>query len=215
MSTAGVLEWADACAALARRLAPPLGSAPVTQARTVVALGVVLCALAVFPLMLAPVPPLVDLPGHLARVDILTRIGRSSFIASHWSADQWLVANLLFDGVTLALAAVLPVVAAAKVYIALALALTMSGCVALHRAHHARWSLWPLASVLLLYDWPLLFGLMGHVGGIGLMLWGAALLELSERRPLWQRWLAAPAGLVCLGAHAIAFLLFAAVLGGT
>src|SRR3954452_11875829 len=99
MSTAGVLERADACADLGRRLAPTLGGASVTLARTVVALGVALCALAVFPLMLAPVPPLVDLPGHLARIDILTRIGRSSFIASHWSADQWLVATLLFDGV--------------------------------------------------------------------------------------------------------------------
>ena len=96
MSTAGVLERADACPDLGMRLAPPLGSAPVTQARTVVALGVALCALAAFPLTLAPVPPLVDLPGHLARIDILTRIGRSSFIASHWSADQWFVTNLLF-----------------------------------------------------------------------------------------------------------------------
>src|SRR3954453_17275782 len=86
MSTAGILERADACADLGRRLAPSLGSAPVTQARRVVALGVALCPLAAFPLMLAPVPPLVDLPGHLARIDILTRIGRSSFIASHWSA---------------------------------------------------------------------------------------------------------------------------------
>src|SRR5947209_3999712 len=182
MSATGVLERARVRADLGKRLAPPLGGASVTQRRTVAALGLALCALVVFPLMLAPVPPLVDLPGHLARIDILSRIGRSSFIASHWSADQWFVANLLFDAVTLGLAAVLPVVAAAKIYLALAMALTMSGCVALHRAHHGRWSLWPLASVLLLYNWPLLFGLMGYVGGIGLMLWSAALLKLAERQ---------------------------------
>src|SRR4051794_15766302 len=48
MSTAGVLERADACADLGRRLAPPPDSAPVAQAGTVVALGVALCALAAF-----------------------------------------------------------------------------------------------------------------------------------------------------------------------
>src|SRR5690349_6450504 len=114
MSATGVLERLGTQARPKKELAPTRAEARGTRPRTVAALGLTLCIVAVFPLMLAPVPPLVDLPGHLARIDILTRIGNSSFIASHWSADQWLVANLLFDAITLALAKLLPVAVAAK-----------------------------------------------------------------------------------------------------
>src|SRR5947209_16776385 len=66
-----------------------------------------------------------------------------------------------------------------------------------------------------IYGFPLLYGFMGYVGGIGLMLWGAAALKLTERRPSWLRWLVvALAGLLCLMGHAIAFLLFTAVVAG-
>src|SRR5690242_10824929 len=100
MTATGVLERAGTCPDPEDRPARTRDDARGVRGAGIAALGAALCAVAILPLMLAPIPPLVDLPGHLARIDILTRIGRSSFVANHWSADQWLVANLLFDAVT-------------------------------------------------------------------------------------------------------------------
>src|SRR5689334_12469756 len=94
-----------------------------------------LCALATLALLLGPLPPLTDLPGHLARVDIVDRLPASPFLAVHWRTD-WLVANLLFDAVAVPLSRLVPVTLAAKLYVALVAALLVSGCVALHRAYH-------------------------------------------------------------------------------
>lgn len=167
------------------------------------------------PLLVVSIPPLLDYPNHLARIAVLHAMPAGSFSAEHYRLDSLLVPNLLFDAVAYGLAAVMPLEAAGRVFLALTMALLVGGTVALHRTLHGGTSCWPLLSLLALPGWPLLMGFLNYVAGVGLLLLASALWLRLEGRP-WPLRLAV--GAVCALAlffsHIVVVVLFAAVVGG-
>ena len=114
-----------------------------------------------------------------------------------------------------ALAAVLPLETAGRLFVALTITLLVGGTVVLHRTLHGRASCWPLLSLLVVPGWPLLMGFMSYVTGIGLLLLATALWLRLAHRPWPLRLVAGAAcALVLFFCHLVVLVLFAAVVGG-
>lgn len=171
--------------------------------------------LLLLPLLVVTIPPLTDYPNHLARIAILHALPTDPFLAEHYRVASWLVPNLLFDVVVYALAMMLPLEAAGRLFVALTIVLLVGGTIALHRTLHGRTSWWPLLSLLVVPNWPLLMGFMSYVAGVGLMLLATALwLRLSQQPWLLRLAAGAACALALFFTHIVVLVLFAAVVGG-
>ncbi len=180
----------------------------------VTALPLAACLLLLLlPLALVEMPPLLDYPNHLARVDVLSHLRTDPFLAEHYTVSLKPVPNLLMEAVMLPLAGLLPLYVAGRLYVALCVVLTLASLLVLHRTLFGRWSVWPLCGALFVYNAALLGGFMSFSLGVPLMLIGVALwigLE-GTRRQL-------PAGaafaLFLYFSHAIVLLAYALCLFG-
>ncbi len=176
--------------------------------------SLVLVPLALSPLLWASVPPLVDYPDHLARMWILAQNGAIAELASNYVVAWRLLPNLAMDLVVPALAQIMPLETAGRLFIALTMLSLAAGTMTLHRALHGRASVWPLSAVIFLYNAALFWGFLNCLFGIGIFL-----LALSG----WissRHWKAAPR-IVGFGAiasvllilHLFAFCLYALAVG--
>jgi hypothetical protein len=140
-----------------------------------------LMLLAAAPLLLTPLPPLLDYPNHLARMHLLPSLpvpALQQFFVVAWAP----LPNLAMDGVVPFLAAAMPLGWAGKVFILLTFVLLAGGAAAIHRVLFDRWSAWPCLAFLLLYTRLLLWGFTGYLFGCGLALCGfSAWLALRTR----------------------------------
>lgn len=169
--------------------------------------------LLLLPLALVEMPPLLDYPNHLARVDVLLNFRTDPFLAEHYTASAKPVPNLLMEAVLLPLASLLPLYVAGRVYVALAVALTLFSVILLHRTLFGRWSLWPLCGALFVYNATLIGGFMSFSLGIPLMLIGVSLWIGQEGRR-WQLSIGAGFALFLYFSHAIVLLAYALCLFG-
>jgi hypothetical protein len=135
-----------------------------------VAAYLVLGALTLSPLLWAAVPPLVDYPDHLARMWVLLHDKEIPALARNYVVDWRLLPNLAMDLVVPALAQLMPLEAAGRLFIALTMASLVLGTVALHRALHGRIGLWPLASLLFVYNSLLYWGFVNFLFTLGVAL---------------------------------------------
>lgn len=140
------------------------------QALLGLAAYLVLGALTLSPLLWAAVPPLVDYPNHLARMWILVHGAEIPALASNYVAHWRLIPNLAMDLVVPALAQLMPVELAGRVFIALTMVLLVAGTAALHRVLHGRVGLWPLCSLLFIYNAAMYWGLLNFLFGAGVFL---------------------------------------------
>ncbi|WP_448207110.1 hypothetical protein [Azospirillum sp. sgz302134] len=139
--------------------------------------------LLVLPLLLVEMPPLLDYPNHLARVDVLLHYRTDPFLGEHYTASLTPVPNLLMEAVMLPLASLLPLYVAGRLYVALTVVLTLVGVLMLHRTLFQRWSLWPLCGALFVYNATLIGGFMSFTLGIAFLLIGLSLwIGLEGRR---------------------------------
>src|SRR5258708_37376519 len=69
-----------------------------------------------------------------------------------------------------ALARIMPLETAGRLFIALTLLSLVGGTMALHRALHGRLGVWPLCSLLFLYNSALFWGLLNSLFGTGMFL---------------------------------------------
>lgn len=124
--------------------------------------------LALSPLFFVSVPSLVDYPNHLARMWVLAHPSAASSqnYVPHWQ----LLPTLAMDLVVPALAQLMPIELAGRLFIGLTLALLVLGTVALHRVLWGRVGLWPLCSLLFLYNVAFYGGLLNYLFGLGLAL---------------------------------------------
>jgi len=159
-----------------------------------------LAAVLLFPLFLTEIPPLLDYPNHLARMEILHRLPGDADLAKIYSVTWRIVPNIGIDLTMPALMHVLPLMAAGKVFVALALILPLMGVIALHRAVFQTASYWPLAAGLVAYNRLFFSGFLNFLIGIGLAMLAAALWVAWRKRPAWQR-----VGSAALAAIAIFF----------
>ncbi len=134
--------------------------------RALVLVYLLLGALTLSPLLWAAVPPLTDYPNHLARMAVLVRPGDTLNYAPHWQ----LVPNLAMDLIVPTLAQWLPLELVGRLFIASTLVLLVLGTIALHRAVWGRVGIWPLASLLFLYNEAFRLGFLNFLFGLGLSL---------------------------------------------
>lgn len=165
---------------------------------------------ALMPVLITPLPPILDYPNHMARMHILSGGGTGEWYRVAWAP----LANLALDLIVPPLAAIMPLPWAGRVFLLLTLGLLGVGTILLHRALHGRvggWAgLWPLLGLFFVYDHILLIGLLNYLFGVGLALLALASHVAMARRRLVGR-LAATAGfaLALYFAHLFALGVFA------
>ena len=122
------------------------------------ALYLALGAVTLSPLLWVRVPPLVDFPSHLARMWVLVHGSEIPALASNYAVHWRLVPDLAMDLIVPVLSMLIPVEQAARAFIALTMLALIGGTAALHRAIHGRVGIWPIWSVLFVYNAELFWG---------------------------------------------------------
>jgi hypothetical protein len=152
-----------------------------------------------FPLTLTELPPLGDFPDHLARGYALAHLADDPALSKVYEAQWGLIPNVAIDLVIPPLLSVVPVFAAGRIVLTMALFLPVIGTIACHRARFGRRSLWPIASVLVACNGAFILGFVNFLISLGVALIGAAAwIRWSDRRPM----------LAALATAAAAFLVF-------
>ena len=179
-----------------------------------IALFSVLMALAVAPLFLTELPPLLDYPNHLARMHLLPSL--SSPVLETFYQVAWApIPNLGMDGVVPFLALFVPLDLAGKIFVVLTFFLLAGGTVAIYRVLFGMWSLWPCLAFLLLYTRLLLWGFMAYLIGCGLALAAfAAWVALRDRHWVVRILLGCGFALLIYLAHLLAFGVYAVMIAG-
>src|ERR1700757_554005 len=103
-----------------------------------------LVAFTLSPLLWVRVPPLVDLPSHLARMWILVHGAEIPPLASNYAVHWRMLPDMAMDLIVPVLSMLMPVEEAGRVFIALTMLALIGGTAALHRAIHGRIGLWPV-----------------------------------------------------------------------
>jgi hypothetical protein len=170
---------------------------------------------AAIPILAVETLPLLDYPNHLARMHILADHDRSAFLRQYYALDWRPIPNLAMDLIVPALARIVPLAAAGKLFILTIFLLIAGGVALLHRVLFGRWSAWSLLAFLLLYNRILLWGFVNFLFGVGLALVATALWIGVRERPAWLRLpLAALLATAIYFAHLFAFGAYAFVILG-
>jgi putative flippase GtrA len=171
--------------------------------------------LAAVPVVAAPVLPLIDYYGHVARFFVLAHIDRDPFLAASYAPHWQILPNIGLDVIGTALIGGQPTLTVAKALVLLIFAMQYFGVLAFNRQVAGRASL--LVAVMaatLLYSFVLGWGFANFLLGLGLLFWGAAWWLAQRHRP----WIAIPVACVLAVAifltHGVAFVLYGLLLGG-
>ncbi len=168
--------------------------------------------IALIPLLLVQIPPLVDYPNHMARVYILADGGQHPFLRQYYDIHWDLLPNLAVDLLLPSLLTVMSVETAGKLFLGFTLTFLAVGTMALHRALHTRWSPWPLLAFFFLYNSVFLWGFLNYVFGLGLALLSCALwITLRDRSARLVTPLFSVIAVVLFFIHLFAFGVFALV----
>lgn len=171
-------------------------------------------AIAVIPVLIVPMPPLLDYPNHLARLWLLSGgAGEAPFpdiYAVDWSAAS---TNILIDLVAGGIGRFVPIAILGPALLSASLLLPAIGVAMLGRAALGRWSWWHVLGALPAFGAPFLLGFLNFQIGLGLALIGAALDAGIRAAGLRIAFRIAWAVLLLI-AHPFALLFHAALLGG-
>ena len=171
-----------------------------------------LLLVALIPLMLVQIPPLVDYPNHMARVHILADGGQHPFLRQYYEIHWGLMPNLAIDLLLPPLLTVVSIETAGKLFLGVILTFLAGGTMALHLAVHRRWSPWPLLAFFFLYNSVFLWGFLNYLFGLGLALFACALwIALRDRSPHLLVPLFSVIAVLLFFAHLFAFGVFALV----
>jgi hypothetical protein len=183
-----------------------LGTGVGADWRVLAALYAAVLGVVLLPLLLVDVPALVDYPNHLARMRILSDLDASPDLQAIYRATWAFLPNLAMDAVVPRLARMTGVIWAAKLFVALTLAVNLAGMAVLHRAVFGRFSLWPLAGSLVLYNYVLALGFLNYLFGIGIcLLLFAFWIGSREIAWPWRLLIGALGAVVLLLCHLAAF----------
>jgi hypothetical protein len=147
-----------------------------------------LTVLLVLPFATVDLPPLMDMPNHLARFLLLSQPVPE--LEGHYAVSLRLLPNLLGDLIVAGLAPLIGLEPAARILFVLCVLLPVLGCVALHRAHFGGLHWWPLTSGLFAFHGLFLLGFLNFSLGLGVALLSAAAWVMLPERRLWTRALA-------------------------
>jgi hypothetical protein len=155
-------------------MASPEISAVLTWRPARIVLLAALAVLAVLPVAAAPHLLLLDAPAHEARLAVLRDLLITGRGSPFYQLDTFFLPNVAFDLIGLGLTFFVSAEVAGRIFFALTLLLTASGVTVLNRVATGRWSLVPLASVLLLYNLVSIFGFFSYIFGLALVPWALA-----------------------------------------
>jgi hypothetical protein len=172
-----------------------------------------LAVASLLPVLLTPIPPMVDYPNHLARMYILSRNGTPD--ANPYYEVAWaLYPNLAMDLLIPQIARLVSVENATRLFLLLSQLLIVGGALALERVVKGRIHLAGFAALMFLYCLPFTWGFVNFEFGLGVALWGLAVyLMLVERA--WPLRFAFHAVFVAVlfAAHFFALGVYGATLG--
>lgn len=151
--------------------------------RLVPILAAAIAAAAALPVLLPAHLPLHDYPSHIMRLFILAQWEAVPAHHANYLRNTFLLPNVGMDVLVLALHRLMPVEMAGKLAVWLALALAMTGTVALHRALSGGFGAAPLLAGLFLVNGFVMWGFTNYVLGLGLLLWSLALWVALRRAP--------------------------------
>jgi hypothetical protein len=141
----------------------------------------ILFALSLCPVLLAPIPAMVDYPNHLARMFILAQDGSPQANPFYQVTWAW-YPNLAMDLLVPPLARFMSVETATRLFYLTAQCLIVSGAVAIELAAKRRFHIAGIVAVMFLYCLPFTWGFVNFEFGLGIALWGVAFaLYLQER----------------------------------
>jgi hypothetical protein len=140
-----------------------------------------LAVASLLPVLLTPIPAMVDYTNHLARMYILSRNGTPD--ANPYYEVAWaLYPNLAMDLLIPQIARLISVENATRLFLVLSQVLIVGGALALERAVKGRVHLAGFAALMFLYCLPFTWGFVNFEFGLGVALWGIAVyLTLAER----------------------------------
>lgn len=172
-------------------------------------------AVAAWPIVATEFIALYDYPNHLARMHVLLDYDHTPMLQKYYEIAWRPLPNLAMEMVVLPLAQVLPLAAAGKAFVLLGLATELAGVVCVHRALHGRWSPWPLAAAMLLYNETLLFGFVNYLFGLGLaLLFFAGWIALSGRSAALRLAVGTIAATIVFFCHISSFGVYAVLVCG-
>jgi hypothetical protein len=167
-------------------------------------------AVASLPLLATPFPPLGQHFFNLVRMQILAH---PALYARDFTVRWDAIPDLGMDLTVPLLSVVMPVEQACRLFLFAALALLTSGAALLSRVVNRRWSVLPLASFLLLYNWILVRGYENNLAGLGLCLWALAAHIALRHAPIARVLVSTCSALVLYFCHLFALGVFALVIG--
>src|SRR5471032_928948 len=141
----------------------------------------ILLALSLGPVLLTPIPAMVDYPNHLARMYLLSRAGAPD--ANPFYQIVWaLYPNLAMDLLVPRMARLVGVENASRLFLLLSQVLIVTGAMAIERVVKGRIQIAGFVAVMFLYCLPFTWGFLNFEFGLGLALWSiAAMWRLQDR----------------------------------
>lgn len=132
-----------------------------------IALFVLFLAVALIPVWLVEVPPLVDLPNHISRMHILTASPNDPILQESYVVAWGLLPNLAMDIFVVTLSSIFSVFDASRLFVAATVINVAVGTLVLHYAMHKRISVWHSLIFLALYNQVLAWGFLNFLFGLG------------------------------------------------
>ena len=173
-------------------------------------------AIILTPVLLFPIPPLLDYPNHLARLWLIEG-GAELTPVSHFYAENWhgIATNIGIDVTAKIFKNVIPAFVLGRILLAVALLLPPVGAVALNVAIFGGWDPWHLLFLFFAFTLTLLAGFLNYQIGLGAALLCASVdgkLKLQTKPILYG----ARFGLGCLLIliHPFALVFYGALLVG-
>ena len=155
---------------------------PGPERSVAIAVFAVLAAVSLLPVLLTPIPAMVDYPNHLARMYILSRSGTPD-ANPHYEVAWAFYPNLAMDLLVPQMARPIGVESATRLFLLLSQFLIVGGALLLEWAWKGRVHLAGFAALAFLYCLPFSWGFVNFEFGLGLALCGIAVYLMLAERP--------------------------------
>ena len=180
---------------------------------SVLALFLLFLTVALVPIWLVDVPPLVDLPNHISRMHILTALPNDPVLQESYSVAWGILPNLAMDAFVVALTPIISVLDASRLFVAITVVSVATGTLVLHYALHKRISVSHGLIFLALYNQVLAWGFLNFLFGLGTAILGGRRLDLAPRQafqPCVSRYSPAATAILFF-CHLLALAVYAAI----
>src|SRR5881275_2123960 len=155
------------------------------------------------PLLYPPIPPLVDLLGHMGRYRVELDLGHSQFLQRYYDYHWAAIGNLGVDLLIIPLGKLLGLEPAVKLIVLAIPPLTAAGMLWVAREVHGRIPPTAFFALPFIYGYPFLFGFVNFTLSVALAFLAFGLwLRLGRlERTALRSWLFVPISLVVFFAH--------------